>query len=67
MAISLLQSKKILGKTSYQFSDSDLEHLMGQMYGLAEIITEIVYQGGSKQTTKGLDFGFGKEDYENRR
>lgn len=49
---SVQKARKILGSSSKDYTDKEIELLINQFYALAEIITSIV---GSKQTTKGIE------------
>ncbi len=58
--MTIQHAKKLLGKTSNKFSDSEIDFLISQFYGIAEIVTSIV---GSKQTTRVIESNLKKEDY----
>ena len=58
--MTINEARKLLGKTSTEFTDTDIEYLLNQFYEIADIVTGIV---GSKQTTKGIESVVRKVDY----
>lgn len=50
--MTIERARKILGKSSKKFSDDDIELLINQFYGIAEIMSNMV---GSKKTPKGIE------------
>lgn len=55
MAISLSQARKILGKEARSLTDPELEDLLNQMYGAAELAVQVVYLRGSNKEQKVID------------
>lgn len=48
--VSLSQARKLLGDSSKKMSDPEVQKLLDQLYGLAEIISEAVsIKGSNKQ------------------
>ncbi len=58
--MTIIEARKTLGKTSEKFSDEEIQTLINQFSQIAEIVTSIV---GSKQTTRGIERGDGKEEH----
>jgi hypothetical protein len=63
MALTVKQSRKILGKTSEKYSDTELELLLAQFYSLAEVIAATIT--GSKNISTGLDSSVRKAENKN--
>lgn len=56
MSISLLQARKILGKGSDKLSDPELQTLLNQLFGISEIIAELLIEKHvSKNQPMGVD------------
>lgn len=60
--MTIAQARKILGKSSEKFSDSEIESLINQFTSIAEVVCSII---GSKNLTMGIEASPKKEDYEN--
>jgi len=57
--MTINRARELLGKTNKNYSDNDMEYLINQFMGIAEIVTQIV---GSKKTRKGIETAFRKVD-----
>lgn len=60
--ITVNKARKLLGSTGRNYSDKEIEYLINQFSGVAEVITQII---GSKKTTMGIETTKEKEDYGN--
>ncbi len=58
--ITINKARKLLGKTGKNYSDKEIEYLINQFAGIAEVITQII---GSKNTIMGIEPTEKKEDY----
>ncbi len=59
--MTINNARKILGSSSKTYSDEDIQYLINQFLGIAEVITQIV---GSKKTTTGIESIKEKGDYD---
>lgn len=50
--MTINRARELLGKTNKNYSDNEVEYLINQFMGIAEIVTQIV---GSKKTPKGIE------------
>jgi len=61
MSVSVTKARKILGKNTRSMSDPEVQDLINQFYGLAEIIAEMV-TSGSNMSTMGIEANRRKEE-----
>lgn len=53
--MTILHAKKLLGKYGNTITDDDIQQLLDQLYGLAEIITDQVKANGSNKQLGVID------------
>lgn len=61
--MTISQARKLLGQSSNNFTDQDIELLINQFLGIAEIVTNLA---GSKSKSMGIEYAYKKEEHENR-
>ncbi len=60
MAVSIVKARKLIGKTYKKMSDPEVQDLVNQFYGLAEIIASVV--SGSNRPHMGVEPPMDKEE-----
>jgi hypothetical protein len=60
MALSITSARKIIGKEAKSLTDPDVQLLLDQFYGLAEIISNMVSVNGSNNDKRVIDSDLGK-------
>lgn len=55
MSLTTKTARKILGKQANSMSDPEVQSLVNQLYGLAEIIASMVSTSGSNKQQKVID------------
>lgn len=53
--MTVTQARKILGKEALRKSDEDIQKVLNQFYGLAEIVANTIIERGSKNKSKGIE------------
>lgn len=55
--ITTNKARTIIGRKARSMSDQDIQRLLDQFYGLAEVVAETVVARGSKNKSKGIEIG----------